>query len=472
MPMTPPLSEEEAALGEHFSLGIRKRHWLRAKTLRNLRWFALSGQFLTLMVARFGLGYDLPMGPCILVILASVWFNVIAMITMPPNARLSERTALLWLLFDMGQLGLLLGLTGGLSNPFSLLFIAPATVAAAALNRRSAQIVVGIALLSIFALELAHLPLTHPVHGELELPDTYLLGIGCALIIGVGFIAIYVRRVADEAFGMSQALAATQLALAREQRLSALGTMAAAAAHELGSPLATIALTAREMERDLERGDVDPEDLALIRGQTTRCRDILSQLSRIRREDMEHIRTAPALSIVEEAAGPHEHTGKRVEYFVNGDVVAGGTLPSPIFPRRPEIIHALRNLIQNAVDFAKSVVWVEIIETEDRIAIRIQDDGPGFSAEVMSRLGDPFLTTRKGKRAREGGYEGMGLGLFIAKTLLERRGATVTFSNQRLSQTSLPGALVEIWWRKNALLPSVEASEKASTPSALSNFGW
>ncbi len=471
MPMT-PMAGDEAALGEHFALGMRKRHWLRAKTLRNIRWIALTGQFLTLMVTRYGLGYELPMGPCLAVILASVWFNVITMLTMAPNARLSERTALLWILFDMAQLGLLLGLTGGVGNPFSLLFIAPATVAAAALNRQSAQLVVGIALLSIFVLELAHLPLVHETNGKLELPDTYLLGIGCALIIGVGFIAIYVRRVADEAFGMSQALAATQLALAREQRLSALGTMAAAAAHELGSPLATIALTAREMERDHERGGIDADDLALIREQTTRCRTILSDMASIRSQDMEHIRTAPLLSVLEEAAGPHEHTGKRIEYFVNGEIVAGSALPSPTFPRRPEIIHALRNLIQNAVDFARSVVWIEIVETEDRLAIRIQDDGPGFSSEVTSRLGDPFLTTRKGVRARDGGYEGMGLGLFIAKTLLERRGAEITFSNQRLSETALPGALVEIWWNKNVLLPASEHPDVTNTPTALGNFGW
>jgi len=443
---------EDAALGEHFALGMRKRHWLRARTLRNLRWIAILGQLMTILVTRYGLGYDLPMIWCLSVILASVWFNVFTMLTMPPTARLSERTALMWMVFDLAQLGLLLGLTGGLSNPFSLLFIAPATVAAAALNRSNARLVVGIAILSIFLLELFHLPLTHPEHGSLELPDTYLLGIGCALIIGVGFIAVYVRRVADEAFGMSQALAATQLALAREQRLSALGTMAAAVAHELGSPLATIALTAREAERDLERDAIDPADLNLIREQTTRCRDILGQLARIRQEDMEHIRTAPLLSVLEEAARPHEDSGKEIEYFMNGEIVEDKTMPSPIIPRRPEVIHSLRNLIQNAVDFARTTVWIDVIEQDGTIGIRIQDDGPGYSPDVMDRLGDPYLTTRRGRRAQDGGYEGMGLGLFIAKTLLERRGATIAFSNRRRGEDSLSGATVEIRWNANALV--------------------
>lgn len=467
-----PQSAEDAALGEHFSLGMRQRHWLRARTLRNLRWIAIGGQLMTILVTRYGLGYELPMIWCLAVILVAVWFNVITMIAMPLNARLSERTALLWMLFDLGQLGLLLGLTGGLSNPFALLFIAPATVAAAALTRTNARLVVGIAILSIFLLELAHVPLTHPVFGHLALPDTYLLGVGCALIIGVGFIAIYVRRVADEAFGMSQALAATQLALAREQRLSALGTLAAAAAHELGSPLSTIALTAREMERDLKRDTLDPEDLTLIREQTTRCRDILGQLSRIRQEDMEHIRTAPLLSVLEEAAAPHEDSGKRIEYFVNGEIVEGEDAPSPVFPRRPEIIHALRNLIQNAADFAKTTVWIEIEETEKTIAVRIQDDGPGYPPDMLGQLGDPYLTSRQGRRAREGEYEGMGLGLFIAKTLLERRGATITFSNRRPGPHTLSGAVVEIGWERRVLIPPVESGEPITTATSLGSFDW
>ncbi len=446
---------EDAALGAHFALSMRQRHWLRARMLRNLRWIAIAGQLLTILVTHFGLGYDLPILSCLTVILASVWFNVFTMLTMPPTARLSERTALLWMVFDLAQLGLLLGLTGGLGNPFSLLFIAPATVAAAALSRPNARLVVGIAILSIFLLELFHMPLTHPEHGELELPETYVLGIGCALIIGVGFIAVYVRRVADEAFGMSQALAATQLALAREQRLSALGTMAAAVAHELGSPLATIALTAREMERDLERDALDPADLALIRDQTTRCRDILGQLASIRQQDMEHIRTAPLLSLLEEAAGPHGTSGKRIEYFVNGEIVEDREVPSPIVPRRPEIVHSLRNLIQNAVDFARTTVWIEVVEREGLIGIQIQDDGPGYSPDVMDRLGDPYLTTRRGRRARDGGYEGMGLGLFIAKTLLERRGATLAFFNRRRGEDNLSGATVEVWWNAKALMEGV-----------------
>lgn len=423
-----------------------EQHWLKAKTLRNLRWIAIAGQFLTIIVTHYFLGFELPLTACIAAIMASVWFNFIASITMPANARLSERAALSWLLYDMAQLAFLLALTGGVSNPFALLFIAPTTVAAAALSIVSARVVIAFALLMILALELWHFPL-HYENGEIfELPLTYRYGVGCALAVGVAFIAIYVRRVADEAFGMSRALAATQLALAREQRLSSLGAMAAAAAHELGTPLATIALTAREMERDLDLPPPHSDDLQLIREQTGRCREILAQLALTRR-DTEHVTRAPLLSVLEEAAGPYEHSGKRVEYFVDGERVEDSAVMTPIVERRPETIHALRNLVQNAVDFAESEVWIELTQSPERIAIRIQDDGPGFKPDVLSRLGDPFVTSRRGRRAREGGYEGMGLGLFIAKTLLERCGASLVFANQRESATTLPGASIEISWR-------------------------
>ncbi len=464
--------EQDTTTHDQLSVDMTQRHWLRAQTLRSLRWMAIVGQLITIFVTDLVLGYNLPLLPCVLAILCSVCFNIVTAMTMPTNARLSDPIALLWLIYDMLQLALLLALTGGLSNPFSLLFIAPATVAAAALTGSSARFVVGFAILLILILEVIHLPLSHPERGVLELPGTYRLGVGCALLVGVAFIAIYVRRVADEAFGMSQALSATQLALAREQRLSALGTMAAAAAHELGTPLATIALTAREVERSLPKGTDEAEDLGLILQQTARCRDILAQMSQLRKQDMEHIRTAPLLSILEEAAGPHEHTGKRIEYFIDGEIVDDHNIPSPEVERRPEIIHALRNLIQNAVDFADSVVWIEIVDQIERLTVRIQDDGPGFSNDVLNRLGDPFLTTRRGRKAREGGYEGMGLGLFIAKTLLERRGATITFSNQQNDETNLPGALIEITWTPDAMETADSPLNLEATVSRLGNFGW
>ena len=440
-----PEGAQEIAL----SLARERRHWVRAATLSNIRWVAIAGQFATVMVTQFGLGFDLPLWACLGAILASVWFNVIAATMMPSNARLSEQTALAWLIFDAVQLAILLALTGGLSNPFSILFLAPTTIAAAALTPRSSRIAVLACALLIVLVELLHLPLKEANGEALALPLMYRLGVGCALLVGVAFVAGYVRRVADEAFRMSQALSATQLALAREQQLSSLGAMAAAAAHELGTPLATIALAAREMERELTAGSEEAEDLALIREQTARCRDILAELSELRRRDMEHIKTAPLLSVLEEAAAPHQHLGKEVVFTFNGAPADADTTPSPEIERRPEVIHGLRNLVQNAVDFASSRVSIHARAEANRIEVRIEDDGKGFRSEALNRLGEPFISSRRGREAREGGYEGMGLGIFIAKTLLERRGAELAFFNRRKRGDQSGGATAQIIWRRD-----------------------
>lgn len=423
--------------------------WLRAHTLRSLRWVAICGQIATILFTEFFLGFDLPLLACCFTILAAAVFNIIATLTLAPNARLSERAATQWLVFDLVQLWVLLALTGGVSNPFCLLLLGPSTVAAATLGMRHSRHVIGAALAVIVLLELFHLPLKWDDGSEFNLVPEFQIGVGIALAIGISFIAVYVRRVADEASGMSRALAATQLALAREQRLSSLGAMAAAAGHELGTPLATIALSAREIERSLPEGDPNAEDVALIREQTSRCREILGSLA-LSARDAEHLSRAPLLSVVEEAAAPVERETVRIEYFVD-DMPVGEHIPATLsVERRPELIHALRNILQNAIDFAKSEVWISIEQTPQQLSIQISDDGPGFSSDALSRAGEPFMTTRRRRRGGGDGYQGMGLGLFIAKTLLERYGASLSIANGKEGGGTLPGAVIEIIWHADA----------------------
>ncbi len=430
------------------SLAHERRYGVRAATLSNIRWVAAAGQLTTILIVHFLLDFQLALIPSLAIVLISVWFNIIAATFLPSNARLSERVALAWLIFDAVQLALLLGLSGGLSNPFCILFLATTTISAAALTASSARISVAVCLLLIVLVELIHFPLVRESGEVLALPVIYRIGFGLALLIGIVFIAGYIGRIAEEAFRMSQALAATQLALSREHQLSSLGAMAAAAAHELGTPLATIAVTAREMERDLPE-DADKEgDLALIREQTARCRDILAELAGIQRRDIERFHEAPLLSVLEEAAAPHINTPKSVIFMVNGEVVHDVAPATPEIDRRPEVIQGLRNLIQNAVDFAYSQVTIHSHISDERIEVRIEDDGAGFPSELLGRLGEPFVTSRSKRNSDETGYEGMGLGIFISKTLLERRGVNISFFNRRARGTKSGGATVQLIWSR------------------------
>jgi two-component system sensor histidine kinase RegB len=277
-----------------------------------------------------------------------------------------------------------------------------------------------------------------------------------------------------ESYAMNQALTAAQIELAREQQLAAIGGIAAAAAHELGTPLATIKLTAGELARELGDHPELAEDIALIRREVERCGDIMADLGRGGRDDRQ-IRNAPLSAIVEEAAGPHRNRGKRVLIRVDGAMADEPHEDEPMAVRSPELIHGLRNVIQNAVDFAASTVWVDIDSEAGELRIAVGDDGPGFSPDIMPRLGEPYVSTRHRGERREpdsgsdpksgSEYEGMGLGLFIARTLLERTGARVAFANggdarRRRSAdletppelTHPPGAIIEMVWPESLLL--------------------
>ena len=447
-------------------IGARDRgDWVRLRTLVLLRWAAIGGQSAAVLVASRGLGFDLPLTACALVISAAVSVNLVVTMMNPPEKRLSERGTLLSLFFDQAQLVGLLMLTGGLNNPFAMLIVATVTISASTLHLRSTLLLGASTLAAIPLLFAAHVPLVKPDGSELEVPQLYIWGFSAALSIGVVFLALYARRVAVEGDRMSEALGATQLALAREQRLAAIGGIAAAAAHELGTPLATIKLTAGELARELSddpaHGEL-AEDARLIRAEAERCGAIMADLSRGGRDDA-HLRTAPAAAVIEEAAAPHKDRGKRLILRVGGAPAERAT-EQPLLRRRPELIHGLRNLIQNAVDFAASTVWVDVEPGETALRIIVGDDGPGFASDMLPRLGEPYVSTRaRGSSAAEGAYEGLGLGLFIARTLLARTGARLAFANgseaparaaARLGEPERArpsGAVIEIAWPRGAI---------------------
>lgn len=423
-----------------------RRNWVPLRTLVDLRWFAIAGQIVAILVALYGLRIDLAVGPISCLIGLSVIVNLVSTSITPRNYRLTEMQAALMIGFDIVQLGGLLVLSGGLTNPFAMLILAPVTVASTVLPLRSTAILGGIAIAVVTVLAFFDLPIVFATGDLLILPDLSIFGFWAALVIGLVFLTLYARQVTLETVRMSDALAATRMALAREQALTDLGGVVAAAAHELGTPLATIKLVSGELIDELAQSPDHLEDVKLIRAEADRCRDILRSMGRAGKEDL-LVRQAPLEALVKEASEPHLHRGKTVEFQLDNS--SAEDQPQPHVHRRSDVIHGLRNLIQNAVDFADTQVIIAISWQKDWMRIRIVDDGPGFPSSVLGRIGDPFVRRNRNNpdRSRRG-YDGMGLGLFIAKTLLERSGAKLTFANGRTADS---GAIVEVEWPRAAI---------------------
>jgi two-component system sensor histidine kinase RegB len=346
---------------------------------------------------------------------------------------MSEQDAAAHLAFDICQLTAMLSLTGGIENPFTLLYMAPVVISASNLSLGAT---LGLAMLvfgSVSWIAFFHWPLPWDPEAPLLLPPLYIAGNWISLSLGIGFCLIYAWRTADEARRMQAALAATQSALSREQRLSDLGALAAATAHELGTPLGTIAVVARELERDMSPDNKWIEDVRLLRGQAERCREILSQLSQQDTEEDNISKRLPLAALIDEIADPHRGFG----IDINVNILTEGSLT---VVRAPEVMHGLGNLIENAVDFAQTRVDISAEWTDTLVTLTIIDDGTGFDTEIITRLGEPYVTSRSGgdtprpansnDTTHAEGHAGLGLGFFIAKTLLERIGSEMSFGNQ------------------------------------------
>jgi len=427
---------------------------LHSHTLIWLRWIAISGQTAAILIVAFGFNLDFPIKSSLLVIAASAWLNVILSISARDNRRISERNLLAQLVFDLVQLGILVGLTGGLSNPFMVLFAAPVVVAVTALRFRDASALFALTILMIMLLSQFSLPL--PLwNGELISIESalYQLGLAAATIITIAFTGTYVWRVSSDRNRMATALAATEAALANEHKLTALGGLAAATAHELGTPLGTIQLVAKELNRHLDskRADksyIDAEfvrdDLELILSQAKACRQILGKLSsRGAEKDPFHARLSMS-ALLEEVCSAQMQTKIELGYNVSRNTTDKATL-EPELNRRPETRHAINAFIENAISFAKKKVQVTAQWDEEKITIAICDDGPGFDPAIQERLGDPYVTSRQGGDDR--GQGGMGLGFFISKTLIERTGGIIAVSRSE----ALGGAKVQISWPRTKI---------------------
>lgn len=441
----PPPDKGSVALpqerGVLWTLGGPKHGRLRVRTLVALRWLAVAGQSFTVLFVGLVLQLPVPYALCFTLIALLAWVNLLVSLSSTGQRIAEDWEATLQIAFDIIQLSAMLYLTGGVINPFSLLIIAPVVLAAATLPLRN---VLGIGLLAgacTIIIAIWALPLPGPGETPFMPPLLNRVGAVIARLLGIGFTAAYAWQAAAEAARMELALDTTNAVLAREQRLSALGGLAAAAAHELGTPLATISVVAKEMARSAPPGDVK-DDAELLVAQAERCREILRRLTETpEATDVVHERMS-LLQFVQEVIEAHSHKDVRVEALVSGP--PGERAPE--IWRMPEVLHAMTSFVENAMDFARSEVLVTARFDARFVSVEIRDDGPGFAPEVLAKLGEPYVTSRPAAEGSRSGHVGMGLGFFIAKTLLERTGATVDFRNGRRG-----GAIVSARWHRAAL---------------------
>lgn len=432
----------------------RENRLLRLETLLRLRWYVVIGQAAVIVITHFGLGLKLPLGNIAIVLALAVAFNVALHTRFPAIYRMEEGAAFLLLSAEILQLAALLYLTGGIQNPFAILFLAPVVISVTALPPRRTFMLGALAMVCSTAITVSHVPLPWFTGAQLALPDFYATWEWLALQVGIMFIGFYAWRIASEARQLVDALAATELVLEREQHLTQLDGLAAAAAHELGTPLATIALVAKELlNGKLSKGDIRA-DLALIKEQSDRCRQILSEIPALGSAQFGPMGITSVSQMVAEVIARYHST--RVEVIRN----AKGVGSEPTMPRSPGVIYGLGNLVQNAVEFARERVVIDLNWDENDVFITISDDGPGIPEYILNHLGEPYLTTRPLIADEDEAHPartGMGLGLFIAKMLLERSGASMEAGNRRQPAT---GATIRLSWPRNLFTLSSRRHEQ------------
>src|SRR3954462_3337642 len=414
--------------------------YVRLDTILRLRWLAALGQLAAIFIVAQGLEFDVPVIPCVTIIGLSALLNLALQIAFNPMQRLEPVYAAALLALNIVELAGLLFFTGGLQNPFSFLFLAPVLISATALP---ARLTFGLGLLAgacASILFFFHLPLPWDSDDPLVLPPIYLLGVWLSIVLAIGVTSLYAFQATEEARKLSHALAATELVLAREQHLTQLDGLAAAAAHELGTPLSTIFLISRELEKTTPEGGPLADDLKTLREQAQRCRDILGKITQLSSTGAPFDRM-PLSTLIEEAVAPHRDFGIAIKVRIE---VAGPS--ETVGTRNPAVLYGVGNILENAVDFAREVVEVNAWWNTDTVEIMISDDGPGIPPDMLKRIGEPYLSRRRSADEAPGEHRGLGLGIFIARTLLERTGAKVSFTNRTFPDH---GAVVQIAWPRD-----------------------
>ena len=412
---------------------------LDKKTLVTLRWIALIGQYSTIGIVQFIFKFEILFSYCFIVISIGVLTNLYLQFKFKNN-QLNNFTSTFLLFYDLLQLSILLFLTGGITNPFAILLIVPAIVSSTFLNLRSTVNLSTATVLILIILTIYNMPLPH--YGELHfhVPGTYLYALPIAIIITLIFLTYFGVRFGIESRKRTEALNRLELILAKEHELESIGLQAAAAAHSLGTPLSTITVIARELEKEIGKTSKYSKDINLLLSQTKRCSEILKNLSKDQLQDDNFLSNIKIDEVLNEIIRSFkEISEKKLFLFTEKNEL------NPKIERTLEITYGLRNFIGNAVKYSNSSVDIILESDHKNTIVKVCDDGPGFSEDILHVLGEPYIRSNNKIINTK---SGLGLGTFIGKTLLERMKATVQF--KKCIKTN--GAMVIIKWQTKDLL--------------------
>ena len=409
---------------------------LDKNTLTILRYIAIFGQFIAINIVFYYLKLDFPIEKSYIIIFFGLLTNIFLQFRVKVN-QLKDTYASFFLLYDLFQLSILLYLTGGILNPFSFFLIIPAIVSSTFLSMGTTIILSVITSLMLFLLTHLHLPLPGMDINTFNIPNFYKFGVLTSILIGLIFLSYFGIRFSGETKKRSEALYKLQEVIAKEYELESLGGQAAAAAHSLGTPLATISVVAKELKKEIGDNKEVTKDIDLLISQTKRCSEILKQISKKQIEEDIFLSSIRLEDLLEEIITSFQETSsKQIDLATEDDQNKIN------IHRTPEIIYGLRNFIGNAVKFSKNKVQINLKSDKETIEIKINDDGPGIPEDIINKIGEPYI---KSKSKELNSNSGLGLGTFLGKTLLERQGAKLHFRKN----AKLGGALVIISWSTN-----------------------
>ncbi len=411
---------------------------LDKKTLVILRWIAIIGQFITLNFVYFILSFEFPFSACISIIFFGTLTNIFLQFK-EKKKLLSNFSSTIYLTYDLTQLALLVFFTGGITNPFVLLLVIPAVVSSTFLSIRSTINLSFITTVFLLVLTIYYFPLPSSAELHFHVPNYYLYGIPIAIVIGLIFLCYFGVRFGLENRKRTEALNRLEMVLAKEHELKTIGVQAAAAAHSLSTPLSTIKLVAKELEKEMENNSKHSKDIKLLHSQALRCGDILKKLSMSPLKRDEFFENVKLEDLLIEITNSFKEISNK-----NFSIKTENNKSEILIKRKAEITYGLRNFIGNASKFSDSLIEIELQSNQKITTIKICDDGPGFPEDIKNFLGEPYIHSKDQKIDAK---SGLGLGTFIGKTLLERMQASVKFA----TSPNLKGAMVTIEWDTTTL---------------------